>query len=157
MNFFQYLAGSNESLNSNTSEDAANNEIYNSFLTRLTDESSIVGGPFLYREEGHLQNYLREVEDAVLLYLVLAEFDLIRSAAIFVDKAHELIGDGLGLQLSSFVYSNSPISKIRSSIRIVSFMKTLFLFDQTIISFLLTFFSFCSVFRQVLLFYISNN
>lgn len=118
--FFEYLSGGNTSKDLSAAAEAKTEEIFNSFLARLQRESKASGGPFLYSPEGALQSYLREIEDGVLLYLVLAQFDLVHAAAAFQDSAESLgAEDGLSLKLSSFVYSTSPISRIRSSIRVM--------------------------------------
>jgi hypothetical protein len=117
--FFEYLSGS-------TAKDviAKNDErteaIFNTFLEKLKSESKNSCGTFLYSHEGSLQEYLREVEDGVLLYLVLGEFDLACAAKVFSDKADEVASDGtgFGLRLCSLVYANKPVNRIRSAIRI---------------------------------------
>ena len=114
MNFYQYLTGGA----SGESEDAEANELQNLFLSKLTHESNIAGGTFLYDSQGSLQDYLKEVEDSVLLYIFLAKFDVVRTASLFEEQARLLVSDGFGPQLSSLVYATSPINRIRSSIRI---------------------------------------
>lgn len=129
MIFFQYLSGGSSDATVSAT-DAANDEICNSFLAKLVSESESVGGPFLFSENGSLQEYLREVEDGVLLYLVLAKFDLLRAAAVFQEKTNALVGEESNLQISSLIYSNSPINQIRSSIRIVRSKANLFTHDN---------------------------
>jgi hypothetical protein len=118
--FFEYLSGGNTSKDLSSAAEAKTEEIFNSFLSRLKGESKASGGAFLFSPEGALQSYLREVEDGVLLYLVLGQFDLVIAASAFQDSAESLgAEDGLSLKLSSFVYSTSPVSRIRSSIRVM--------------------------------------
>lgn len=114
--FYSYLTGLSETDAKN--ETSVDDLLFNSFLSRLSDESLSVCGPFLYSPGGSLQEYLKEVEDSVLLYMVLAKFDLIRAAFIFQKKAGQLVSDGFGLHLSSLIYSTMPVNQIRSSIRI---------------------------------------
>jgi len=126
--FFEYLSGSAAKETSAAAE-VKSETIYNSFLERLQEESTASGGPFLYSPEGALQGYLREVEDGVLLYLILAHFDLVLAAATFQKSADELgAEDGLSLKLSSFVYSTSPVSRIRSAIRVMFVRESLGMF-----------------------------
>ena len=119
MNFFQFFSGGSSDSTASTAADAVSDEIYNRFLSKLVVESESGGGPFLFSENGNLQEYLREVEDGVLLYLVLSKFNLLRASVVFQEKANALVGEEFGLRLSSLVYANSPVNQIRSSIRIV--------------------------------------
>ena len=114
MNFYQYITGGS----SREPEIAEENEIQSAFLSKLKHEANLAGGGFLYNCDGALQDYLKKVEDNVLLYIILAKFDVAHAATLFQDRAQRLTCGEIGLQFSSFVYTISPIDQIRGSIRI---------------------------------------
>ena len=115
---FDFMTGPSKSSSSSSSNQSKFQNIYNLFADKLKIECSETGGPFLFFSNGSLYEYLRDIEDSVILYIILSKYNLHRSASLFEEKIVSSNENHFSSLVNMVVYSNNPINRIRVCIRI---------------------------------------